>query len=329
MTSLRAHHRVDIHHHILPPGYMARARERIAAVAGQFARQVLDWTPARSIEAMERAGVQVAVTSISSPGIFLENKGGAAVLARECNEFAADIATRHAGRFGVFAALPIPDVEATLKEIEYASRALNVHGFGLYTNYDGAWLGDPKFAPVLEELNRREAVVFVHPLACPQCTNMLAGIPDAVLEYPFDTTRSIASLLYSGTLARCKDISFIFSHGGGALPVLAHRIARYAAVNKAIAERAPGDAMEQLRRLYFDVVSVTQPGPFSSLTALVPVSQLLFGSDYPYWPPDMTATGLAALGLSYADLTAIEAGNALRLLPSLAGARPSNEERAL
>lgn len=278
---------------------------------------------------MDRAGVQVAVTSISSPGIFFGDEVAAAHLARECNEFAADMATRHRGRFGVFAALPIPDVEASLKEIDYACGALKVHGFGLYTNYGGAWLGDPKFAPVLEELNRRNAVVFVHPLTCPQCTNMLAGIPDAILEYPFDTTRSIASLLYSGTLARCKDISFIFSHGGGALPVLAHRIARYAALNQAIAERVLGDAEEQLRGLYFDVVSVTQPGPFSSLTGLVPVSHLLFGSDYPYWPPDMTATGLAALRLSDADLAAIESHNALRLLPSLAGVRRSNTERAL
>jgi len=328
MSTSGAAHRIDVHHHILPPRYLASARTRIAEVAGEFASQVLDWTPARSIEAMDRAGVQVAVTSISSPGIWFGDGAAAAGLARECNDFAADMATRHAGRFGVFAVLPVPDVDATLREIDYAATALEVDGFGLYTNYNGAWLGAPQFAPVLDELNRRKSVVFVHPLACPQCTNALADVPDAILEYPFDTTRTIASLLYSGTLARCKDISFIFSHGGGALPMLAHRIARYATINKRIAERA-GDVKEQLMRLHFDVVSVTQPGPFAALASLVPVSQLLFGSDYPYWPPDIAATGLAALHLSEADLAAIEAGNALRLLPSLSGARCSDTVRAL
>ena len=300
--------RIDIHHHILPPAYVAKARERIAAVAGEFAEQVLSWTPQRSLEAMDQAGVQMAVTSISSPGV---NFGDAAALARECNDYAAELAARHPGRFGVFAVLPLPDVDATLKEID---RSRNAQGFGLYTNYDGAWLGDPKFAPVLKELNRRKAVLFVHPMVCPQCTGMLAGVPDAIMEYPFDTTRTIASLLYSGAFERYPDIRYLFTHGGGALPILGHRVARYAAIGKQIAQRVSGEPMEQIKRLYFDIVSVTQPGPFAALKAMVPTTQLLFGSDYPYWPPDVTAKGLAALGLSDADRMAIEGGNARRLL---------------
>jgi predicted TIM-barrel fold metal-dependent hydrolase len=303
--------RLDIHHHILPPAYVAKARDHVAAVAGEFAEQVLGWTPQRSIEAMDQAGVHMAVTSISSPGIHFGDGADAAGLARECNDYAADMAARHAGRFGIFAVLPLPDVDASLKEID---RAEDVKGFGLYTNYGGAWLGDAKFAPLLEELNRRKAVVFVHPLVCPRCTGMLASVPDAIMEYPFDTTRTIASLLYSGSFARYRDIRFVFTHGGGALPMLGHRIARYAAINKSIAERARGNAAEELRRLYFDVVSVTQPGPFAALTALVPTTQLLFGSDYPYWPPDMTVKGLAGLGLSDIDKAAIEGGNACKLL---------------
>jgi 6-methylsalicylate decarboxylase len=293
---------------------LAQARERIAAVAGPFAPQVLAWTPGRSLEAMDQAGVQMAATSISSPGIWLGDGKAAAALARECNEYAAEMAARYAKRFAVLAVLPLPDVEAALNEIEYAYDTLNVAGIGLYTNYGGDWLGAPAFAPILDELNRRRAVVLVHPLTCPQCTGMLADIPDAILEYPFDTTRTIASLLYSGSLARCSDISFIFAHGGGALPMLAHRITRYVGINKSIGTRAGHNANEQLQRLYYDVVSVTQPGPFAALRALVPVSQLLFGSDYPYWPPDTSATSLVALDLSEPDLAAIEAGNALRLL---------------
>ena len=300
--------RIDIHHHFLPPAYVAKARERIAAVAGEFAEQVLAWTPQRSLDAMDQAGVQMAIASISSPGIDF---GDAVQLARECNDYAADMVLRHPGRFGYFAVLPLPDVDASLKEID---RNRTAHGFGLYTNYGGGWLGDAKFAPLLDELHRRKALVFVHPMVCPQCTGMLAGVPDAIMEYPFDTTRTIASLLYSGALARYRDIRFIFTHGGGALPMLGHRIARYAAINKRIAAQEVGDPVEQIRRLHFDVVSVTQPGPFAALKALAPATQLLFGSDYPYWPPDITAKGLATLGLSDEEKAAIEGGNARRLL---------------
>lgn len=303
--------RIDIHHHFLPPAYVAKARERITAVAGEFAEQVLAWTPQRSIEAMDQAGVERSIVSISSPGVHFGDDRAAAELARECNDYAAEIATRYDGRLGFFTVLPLPDVDASLRELE---RCATAHGVGLYTNYAGAWLGDPKFAPLLEELDRRKALVFVHPMACPQCTALLAGVPDAIIEYPFDTTRTIASLLYSGSFARYRDIRFIFTHGGGALPMLGHRVARYAAINRQIAARAPGEAMEHIRRLHFDIVSVTQPGPFAALKALAPATQLLFGSDYPYWPPDMTAMGLAALGLDAAERAAIEGGNARRLL---------------
>jgi len=306
---------IDTHHHILPPGYLAQGRAEIARVAGDFAAQVLAWTPQDSLDAMDQAGVHTAVTSISSPGLAFAGTRAPA-LARECNEYAARLAADHPGRFGSFAVLPLPDMDAALAELDYAAGALHAQGFGLYTNYGGKWLGDPAFAPLFDELDRRNAVVFVHPLACPQCTGLLPGIPDAIMEYPFDTTRTIASLLYTGTLSRCPRIRFIFSHGGGTLPILAHRIARYAAVNKEIGARVP-DASADLARLCFDVVSVTHPAAFEPLRALAGVERLLFGSDFPYWPPHMTAAGLAALRLDAEALSAIESGNALRLMPGL------------
>ena len=318
---------IDTHHHILPPRYLAQARDRVAAVAGEFAEQVLAWTPAKSIEAMDRAGIGTSVTSISSPGLWFGNARETNRLARECNEFAARLRADHPGRFGVFAALPLPGVEATLAEISYTCEVLNADGYGLFTNYGGTWLGDSAFAPVMDELNRRRAVVFVHPLACPQCAGLLPGVPDAILEYPFDTTRAITSLLYSGTLMRCPDIRFIFSHGGGALPMLAHRIARYAGINKEISKRVSGDAREQLERLFFDMVGMTQRSAFDSLRAFGNVAQLVFGSDYPYWLPEMAVSGLASLGLSNAELAAIHSENALRLLPRLSNNQSAARER--
>jgi predicted TIM-barrel fold metal-dependent hydrolase len=326
MSAAQPQGRIDTHHHILPPGYLAQGRDEVARVAGDFAAQVLAWTPQGSLDAMDQAGVRTAVTSISSPGLGFAG-AHAPALARECNEYAASLAADHPGRFASFAALPLPDVDAALAELDHAADTLHAQGFGLYTSYDGKWLGDAAFAPLFDELNRRSAVVFVHPLACPQCADLLPGVPDAIMEYPFDTTRAIASLLYAGTLSRCPRIRFIFSHGGGTLPMLAHRIARYATVNREIGARVP-DAGADLARLHFDVVSVAHPAAFEPLRALAGVERLVFGSDYPYWTPQMTANGLASLRLDAKALSAIESGNALRLMPGLSEGRHLAAESA-
>jgi len=311
--------RIDTHHHIFPPRYMAKERDRILGVAHRLAAQLLEWTPSKAIEAMDRGGVATAVTSISSPGIWFGDAAASRQLARECNEFAAQMVRDHKGRFGVFAALPLPDVDGSLREIEYTLDVLRADGIGLMTNYAQTWPGDPRFGPVFDELDRRKAVVYFHPTAADCCTNLLPDIPPATIEFPFDTTRAITSLLYSGTLSRCPHIRFIFSHGGGTLPMLAHRLAGLTRVRKDLLERLPNGVMHEFTKLYYDVVSVASPVPFNAVRQFAGISQLLYGTDFPYWPADTTASGLADLGLSPSDLQAIERDNALALLPRLKG----------
>jgi 6-methylsalicylate decarboxylase len=319
-AAARPPHRIDVHHHILPPPYVAAARDRITATAPGF-DHVFQWTPEKSIEAMDQAGIAVALTSISTPGIWFGNAEETRVLARQSNEYAAEMVRSRPGRFGLLAALPLPDVDGSLREIEYALDVLKADGFGLMTSYGDKWPGDRAFAPVFEELNRRKSVVFFHPTTPSCCTALIPEVPSSAMEFLFDTSRAIASLLYSGTFSRLTDIRFIFSHSGGTMPPIAERIARLAAVNKTVAARLPNGALHELEKLYYDVATSVGPTNLGALLKLVPLSHVLFGTDYPYLPVAATLSGLLKYGFSDQDLLAIERSNALTLFPRLAQAR--------
>ncbi len=310
-------HRIDTHHHIIPPPYLAKERDKVLGVAHNLAAQLLEWTPARAIETMDRNGIATAVTSISTPGVWFGDVARSREIARDCNEYAAEMARDYKGRFGVFAALPLPDVEGSLREIEYALDVLKADGIGLMTNYDDKWPGEAAWAPVFDELNRRKAVVYFHPTAAACCANLLPGIPPATIEFPHDTARAITSFLYSGTFHRCPDIHFIFSHGGGTLPMLVHRLGGLLRVRKDLAEKMPNGVAAELRKLYYDVVGVANPIAFPAVREMAGISHLLFGSDYPFWQPDVTVKSVLDLALAAADLKAIERDNALGLMPRL------------
>ncbi|SFD67316.1 Predicted metal-dependent hydrolase, TIM-barrel fold [Bosea sp. CRIB-10] len=307
--------RIDIHHHFIPPRY----RELVGADA--IGRTLVSgrappWSPQQSIEAMDRNGVSLAVVSISAPG-FQCDEGERAALCSHCNDFAARMRSDYPGRFGSFASLPLPDIEASLREIERACDELAADGIGLLTNYGGRYLGDPMFDPVFEELNRRAATVFVHPTDTP--CGCWVGLPAASLEFPFDTTRAIASLLFSGTIGRFPKIRMIFSHAGGTMPFLAGRLARLER-RPDYKKMVPEGVKALLQTLYFDTALSAEPSMLNPLLALTTPEHVLFGSDYPYAPEDaMTAAvrALDAMALPNSATNAILAGNALGLLPSL------------
>lgn len=310
-------HRIDVHHHILPPDYVAAVGDdRIGPLI--LAGRTPEWTPEMSVEAMDRHGITTAVTSISAPGLWFGDDEESVRLARLCNEYAAGIRRDHPGRFGVFASLPLPDVDASLAEIEYALDTLEADGIGLLTSYGDRYPGDPAFAPVFDELDRRGAVVYFHPTNAP-CSQCLPEIPAATLDFPFDTTRAVVSLLYSGTFARCRNIRFVFSHAGGTVPFLAERIARLGA-RPGFKEKVPNGVLPELERLYYDTALSANWLAFRSLLELVTPDKVLFGSDYPFAPEaTMAATvkGLIELGLEEDVLRSIERENALALFPRI------------
>ena len=257
--------RIDVHHHIYPKSYLAKAEQGVRGIAHAFYPELEKWTPQRAIGDMDRDGVAVSLLSISAPGIWFGDAVAARALSRDCNEHGARLAHDHASRFGHLAALPLPDIDGSLREIEYAFDVLNADGICLMSNYDDVWLGDASFAPVFDELERRSAVVLVHPVVASFVAGMRAELPAATIEFPFDTTRAIASLLYGGTATRCPNVRFIFSHGGGAMPMLVGRLLGLEYYRKDLAARIPGGARDALSKLYFDVVSVTNAGGFAAL----------------------------------------------------------------
>jgi predicted TIM-barrel fold metal-dependent hydrolase len=306
-----APHRIDVHHHHTPPPYLA------AITARNIAGPVRDWTPARSLDDMDRAGVVTAITSITTPALRFLDEADARRVARECNEYTARLVADSRGRFGMFAVMPMPHVDATARELAYALDALGADGIALLTSYGDRWLGDPAFAPVMDELNRRAAVVYTHPTTANCCGNLIPDVPESVIEWGTDTSRTIASIVFSGTAARCPNLRIIFSHGGGTMPFLIERYTRLPLINKTLAPRVPNGVEHELRRFHYDTAQVANPLALAALTRLVPASQIVFGTDFPYRTAADHVKGLAAYGFSAADLQAIERGNALALLPRL------------
>lgn len=310
---------IDVHHHILPPDYVKVARDRLLSFAPSFAG-VLQWTPARSLEQMDKFGIQLAMTSLSNPGTWFGEAKEARDLARMSNEYAAQMVRDHPGRFGMLASVSLPDVEGSLAEAAYAFDVLKADGVGLLTSYGDKWPGDPAFAPFFEELNRRKAVVYFHPTSANCCSALMQDIPvpPPAVEYMFDTTRAIVSLLFSGSFAKYRDINFIFSHAGGATAPIVKRIVRLATIDKKIAARLPDGPLAELKRLNFDTATSTDQENLGAILRLVATDNVVFGSDFPFLPYEATLPGLSKFGFSGEDLTKIERDNALKLFPQVA-----------
>jgi predicted TIM-barrel fold metal-dependent hydrolase len=310
-------HRIDTHHHPYPPAYLQKTADILKRTTHAFYDRLNQWQPSQALAAMDGDGIATAVLSIATPSIWLGDAAASRVLARECNNYCAKLQADHPGRFGHFASLPLPDTDGSLREIEYVFDTLGADGIAMTTNYDDKYPGEEAFAPVFDELNLRKAVVYFHPTAASFAFNRVKDIPPPTIEFPFDTTRAITSLLFSGTFSRCPDIRWIFSHGGGALGMVASRLAGLARNRPELAARVPNGVRQELGKLYFDVVGITTPGALQAVLDIVPMSQLLFGTDYPFWKPEETIQGLAGLKLKPADLAAVERDNALKLLPGL------------
>jgi len=299
--------RIDVHYHIAPPEWSSALEARHI-----MQPQWNGWSVAKAVEDMDRDGVALSMVSITTPGVWFGDAAGAGKLARICNDFAARMRADHPGRFGIFAAVPMPDIDGTLAEIAYALDELKVDGIGLLTSYGDKWLGDPAFSPVMAELHRRKALLYTHPTAANCCRNLIASLPAPMIEYGTDTTRAIGQLAFGGEAQRYPDIRMIFSHAGGTMPFLYHRFLSQASAPKA----APG-ALDQLRRFYYDTAQASHAAPMAALRRVVPMSHILFGTDYPYRTAGDTARELRASGIFKArEIEAVEHANARALLAS-------------
>lgn len=307
--------RVDVQHHFIPHDYVR------AVGAGRIGSTMVsgtcpDWSAELSLAAMDRNGVSHALLSLAAPGFHFDDAANAAALTRLCNDEGAAHAAATPTRFGFLASLPLPHVDAALEELDRALGTLRADGICLLSNYGGVYLGDARLRPVLEALNRRRAVVFVHPAEPP--SPALPHFPAATLEFPFDTTRALTNLVFSGDITRFPDIRFIFAHAGGTIPFLAERISRLER-RPDFAEQVPGGALAQIIRQHYDIALSASPRTLKPLLDLVPAGNILWASDFPFAGEDtMAATArlLPGQGLSGDTVHQIEWATAARLFPA-------------
>lgn len=313
--------RVDTHHHIVPPAWARSLRE-----TGYFGGQAVpDWSADLALDVMDQLSVATAITSVGCPGVFVKgDPGRTARLARAVNEFSADLARKHPGRFGFFASLPLPGVDDALAEIEHAFDVLGADGVILLTNVNGTYVGDPAWEPVMAELDRRGAVVFIHPTA-PEGLPPVPGVPPFVVDFLLDTTRALVQLVRLGTLDRHCHLKVIASHAGGFLPYAAGRVA-------GLVEDADGRAMDRerviatLRTMWFDTALSSARFTLPSLLELASPDRILFGSDWPYARGNHVhfTRELDESPLTPDLRSAINYGNAAALFPArLSGAKCS------
>ena len=313
---------IDVHHHILPEVFWRATNDAENPVGGIVPAP---WSKESTLSYMDDAGIDVAITSISTPGVHMGDDAAARDLARRVNELSAELIQERPDRFGGFAALPLPDVDGALRALEYGLDVLKLDGVVLFSNARGIYLGDKRFRPLLDELEKRGAVVFVHPTSSPDPAARSLGLPDTVIDFTTDTTRAVAQLHYGNTFARTPNVKYIFSHAGGTIPYLATRFSIIDEMNVIPGAQERGTAADTLRRLYWDTALSWRPPVLRMLRSVVGMGQVLFGTDYPYLRRDLAVACRheveASLELDSEESRAVLADTALTLFPRLAGGR--------
>jgi|RhiMetdeSRZDD1v2_1073273.scaffolds.fasta_scaffold30706_7 6-methylsalicylate decarboxylase len=303
--------RIDVHHHMLPQRHMD------AVAAARESGRPQPWSPQTSLEEMDKNDIATAIVSLVQPGVTLGTTEQARALARDCNEYGAKMVKDYPGRFGFFASVPLPDTEGSLKEIAYSLDTLKADGINLFTSFGDKYLGDKSFWPVYEELNRRGAIVYTHPTQPKCCNNMVPGVTVSTIEYATDTSRTIASVLFSGTASQFPNIRWIWSHGGGTMPFLIGRYDRLAGERKdPFFPSQPNAERPQLQKFYYELAQANHPGALKAVTEIIPLDHLLFGTDFPIWRTAESVGGVSSYtGFNDAQRHSVNRGNAERLFP--------------
>ena len=314
--------RVDVHAHYLPHDY-----RQAALAAGQQHPDGMpalpDWSEADALALMDKLSIQTAMLSVSSPGVHFGDDGAARELARSVNRQGCELVRKHRGRFGLFAALPLPDVSGSIREAIYAFDELDADGVVIETNSGGLYLGDPALDPLMEVLARRRAVVFVHPTSpsCPGCLSLAFDQPCPVIEFIFETTRAVTNLLYRRTLERYSGIRMIVPHAGAALPVVAARIADQAHNLRLDPPLTRNEVFGTLRKLHYDLAGSPIPTAARALLDIADPGRIHYGSDWPFTPGESVTTladeldGAAAFDEALRQRVLLD--NALDLFPRL------------
>ena len=325
---MSAPERIDVHQHMLPAGYVDFLRKHHVDDAG--GRALPEWSPEAALTLMDQIGTSTAILSVSTPGTGPAKDAAEAIrVAREVNDFSAELVRDKPDRFGFFATLTLPHMDAALAETTRALDDLGADGVILLANTNGTYLGQPEQEELFAELDRRGAVAFIHPAELPGPT--VDGIPPFAADFLLDTTRAAFLLVRNGIRHRYPNIKFILSHAGGFVPYASHRMALQifgeSVMNSDSLKQMPGavagrglpDVLDDFAGFYFDIALSGSPAALPSLLAFAKPGHVLFGSDFPFAPP-VAVQYFTATGDAYADAdhAAINRTNALPLFPRLA-----------
>ena len=310
---------IDVHHHLIPDRYRKALATLNIKTAGGVPLPA--WNPLQSQSLMDNVGIGAAILSISSPGVHLGDDTVARDISRQSNEYCAKVISDNPSRFGAFAVLPLPDVNGSLKEAEYALDTLKLDGVVMLASQsDGTFLGDNKYNDLLAELDKRKTVVFIHPTTHPTSKELQLNIPEAIIEFPFDTSRAAFNLVWTGAAERYSNIRYILSHAGGTVPFLAWRFS-ILDYDPRFRRRAPLGAMAYLKRFHYDLALSANPHALRSLQELVGPEQVLYGSDHPFATPYLVGSSIDFIkkfdGYGDEDRDLIFRSNALKLFPRL------------
>jgi len=313
--------RIDVHHHVFPPEYLAAIDRLGLKEAGSGGVAFPDWSPDASIEMMDRHGIQTAIVSVSSPGVYFGDAKFASDLARRCNEYSAGLVRDYPNRFGFFASVPLPAVDDAIAETAYALDALNCDGLVLMGSVTDRFLGDLEFEELMKELDRRKTVVFIHPNVHSSSRQLGLKFPAALFEFLADTTRAVLNLTLSGTLDRYPNIRWILAHAGGAIPSHAWRWA-LADRSPIVKENAPKGVLTYIRQLYFDTALSPSRYAMRPVLDLAGPKHIVFGSDFPYVHADVLDFEIQQLDqldvFDEATKSMVATQNVLELFPRLA-----------
>jgi len=322
--------KIDVHHHITPKFYTKKLES--IGITESYGQPFPKWTPETSLAFMKKLGVDIAVISISTPGVTLKDDSFSKDIARYCNDYMAKVKKEYPGKFGGFASIPLLNTQDAIYELKYALDELKLDGIGLLTHYKGRYLGDSFFDDFFAELNKRKAVVFIHPTDPVGQYDPNLEIANSLIEAPFETTRAVTNLIFTGATDRFPDIKYILSHGGGTIPYLAWRIALSKYVKKEsrpsilrmiydfVIDGGPETGLKILKEMYYDTALTSRPYALKAMQEFVGSSQIVFGSDLPFAQKvaPMVAKDLEKYeGFTDEELNAVEYENCLKLLPSL------------
>jgi predicted TIM-barrel fold metal-dependent hydrolase len=305
---------IDFHHHFNPPFLISAAGgNRVGADAGG-----LNWDLSYSLEDMDKSGIAKAIISPSTGFAERTDPASRVDMVHRVNEYGAELVRDHPTRYAQLVYLPLPDVDATLKEIAHGFDTLKVVGAGFATSYGDKYASDAAFAPVFEELNRRKAIAYFHPLAAACCTRLFPNLPQEanLVEIPYDTARTVMGFLLTGAYRRYPDVKFVFSHSGGAIPMFAGRFNRLLQATD-MSKVAPDGINAEFKKLYYETANASSPPTMAALMKFAPLSQIMFGSDHPYVSDADNLADLKSCGLTQAQMNAILYENAERLIPRL------------